>query len=374
MANCCPVDAAHERTDQLQGRAAIGTQHGYGMSVRAAINGYGRIGRCLLRAVHERRLAGQLDIVAINELANLETMAYLTRYDSTHGRFPGCVECSVESGVLSIDGRAIAVSSRDSLTELDWALHDIDLVFECSGAFGSRADALRHLARGARRVLFSQPGDADLDATIVFGVNQHLLDGNERVISAASCSTNCIVPVIDTLARTFGVECGVITTIHSAMNDQPVLDAYHHTDLRKTRAALQSIIPVDTGLGVGIGRILPALAGRFEAQAMRVPTLDVSAIDLSMVIGRRIEVHDVNALLKDAAAGSLAGILGYTEEPLASCDFIHDPRSGIVDASQTRVSGGRLVKLLIWFDNEWAYANRMLDVALYWMQKARAGS
>ena len=343
-----------------------------GLGARAAINGYGRIGRCLLRAAHERGLAGRLDIVAINELANLETMAYLTRYDSTHGRFPGRVEC--RGGMLDIDGCAIAVSSHDSLAELDWARHGIDLVFECTGAFGSRADAMRHLARGAHRVLFSQPADTDIDATIVYGINHRTLDGSERVVSAASCSTNCIVPVIDTLARSFGVECGVITTIHSAMNDQPVLDAYHHTDLRKTRAALQSIIPVDTGLGAGIGRILPALAGRFEAQAMRVPTLDVSAIDLSVVLGRRVGVHDVNTLLAEAAAGALAGILGYTEEPLASCDFIHDPRSGIVDASQTRVSGDRLVKLLIWFDNEWGYANRMLDVALYWIEAARTGS
>lgn len=339
------------------------------MSTRVAINGYGRIGRCLLRAVHERGLFGQLDIVAINEPANLQTIAYLTRYDSTHGRFPGHVDCTADG--LAIDGRSIVVSSRDTLAELDWAQHDIDLVFECSGAFGSRADALRHLARGARRVLFSQPGNPDLDATIVYGVNHHTLDGSERAISAASCSTNCIVPVIDVLARTFGVAYGVSTTIHSAMNDQPVLDAYHHTDLRKTRAALQSIIPVDTGLGVGIGRILPELAGRFEAQAMRVPTLDVSLIDLSVVLGRDVEVREVNALLSEVAAGPLAGILGYTEEPLASCDFIHDPRSGIVDASQTRVSGGRLLKLLVWFDNEWAYANRMLDVALYWIEAAR---
>lgn len=339
------------------------------MGIRAAINGYGRIGRCLLRALHERGLAGELDVVAINELANLETMAYLTRYDSTHGRFPGVVECA--DGALSIDGCPIAVSSTGSLAELDWALHRIDLVFECTGVFGSRADAMRHLARGARRVLFSQPGASDIDATIVYGINHHRLDGTERVISAASCSTNCIVPVIDTLVRSYGVDCGVITTIHSAMNDQPVLDAYHHTDLRKTRAALQSIIPIDTGLGAGIGRVLPALAGRFEAQAMRVPTLDVSAIDLSVILGRAADVAGVNALLAEAAAGPLDGILGYTEEPLASCDFIHDPRSGVVDASQTRISGDRLLKLLIWFDNEWGYANRMIDLALYWMDMAR---
>ena len=253
------------------------------MTTRAAINGYGRIGRCLLRAVHERGLSGRLDVVAINELANLETMAYLTRYDSTHGRFPGHI--GTHPGALVIDGRGIAVSSVESLDGLDWGRHGVDLVFECTGAFTSRERATEHLGRGARRVLFSQPADADVDATIVYGINHELLRGDERVVSAASCTTNCIVPVIDTLARELGVECGVITTIHSAMNDQPVLDAYHHTDLRKTRAALQSMIPVDTGLAAGIGRVLPELAGRFEAQAMRVPTLNVSAIDLSAVGG-----------------------------------------------------------------------------------------
>jgi glyceraldehyde-3-phosphate dehydrogenase type I len=226
--------------------------------------------------------------------------------------------------------------------------------------------ALEHLRRGARRVLFSQPADADVDATVVFGTNHAELAARHAIASAASCTTNCIVPVIDTLDRMLGVESGVITTIHSAMNDQPVLDAYHNTDLRKTRAALQSIIPVDTGLASGIGRVLPRLAGRFEAQAMRVPTLNVSAIDLSVVLCRDTDAAGVNAVLRQAAEGALAGILGYTEEPLASCDFIHDPRSGVVDASQTRVSGRRLAKVLTWFDNEWGYANRMLDVALYW--------
>ncbi len=341
------------------------------MTTRAAINGYGRIGRCLLRAAHERGLAGRLDVVAINELANLETMAYLTRYDSTHGRFPGQVDS--RPGALLIDGREIAVSSAEALDGLDWQRHGVDLVFECTGAFTSRERAAEHLRRGARRVMFSQPADADVDATIVYGINHGLLRGDERVVSAASCTTNCIVPVIDTLARELGVESGVITTIHSAMNDQPVLDAYHHTDLRKTRAALQSMIPVDTGLAAGIGRVLPELAGRFEAQAMRVPTLNVSAIDLSAVVVRPTTVAGVNAALRRAAEGGLAGILGYTEEPLASCDFIHDPRSGVVDASQTRVSGARLIKVLIWFDNEWGYANRMLDVALYWVDAARGG-
>ncbi|MBP8924566.1 MAG: erythrose-4-phosphate dehydrogenase [Pseudomonadales bacterium] len=338
------------------------------MSIRAAINGYGRIGRCLLRAACERGLEGALDIVAINEIAHLDTMAYLTRYDTTHGRFPGSVEANAQG--LLIDGRTIAVSGIKAVEQLDWRVAGVDLVFECSGRFSSREQAQVHIERGAERVLFSQPADADIDATVVYGINHHGLGAAHRVISAAACSTNCIVPVIDALDRALGVDSGVITTIHSAMNDQPVLDAYHHTDLRKTRAALQSIIPVDTGLAAGIGRILPRLAGRFEAQAMRVPTLNVSAIDLSVVVQRDTTGSEVNAILREAAQGRLAGILGYTEEPLASCDFNHDPRSGIVDASQTRVGGQRLLKVLTWFDNEWGYANRMLDVALYWAAKS----
>lgn len=340
--------------------------------MRAAINGYGRIGRCLLRAAHERGLDGQLDIVALNEIASLETMSYLTRYDSTHGRFPGWIESS--AGELRIDGRALRVSHHSALEALDWGDVDAELVFECTGSFSSRTRALEHLRRGAKRVLFSQPADADVDATVVYGINHHGLGPTHTVVSAASCTTNCIVPVIDVLEKTFGVESGVITTIHSAMSDQPVLDAYHNTDLRKTRAALQSIIPVDTGLAAGIGRVLPALAGRFQAQAMRVPTLNVSAIDLSVLLGRDTRVTEVNAVLREAAEGPLAGILGYTEEPLASCDFIHDPRSGVVDASQTRLGGTRLLKVLIWFDNEWGYANRMLDVALYWSGRCASGA
>lgn len=340
--------------------------------MRAVINGYGRIGRCLLRAAQERALGEQLEIVALNELANLETMAYLTRYDSTHGRFPGWVEHS--EGELRIDGRQLRVSHHSALEALDWESVGAELVFECTGSFSSRTRALEHLNRGAKRVLFSQPADPDVDATVVYGINHHDLGPSHTVVSAASCTTNCIVPVIDVLERAFGVETGVITTIHSAMSDQPVLDAYHNTDLRKTRAALQSIIPVDTGLAAGIGRVLPALAGRFEAQAMRVPTLNVSAIDLSVVLGRDTSVAEVNAVLHASAQGALEGILGYTSEPLASCDFIHDPRSGVVDASQTRLGGKRLLKVLIWFDNEWGYANRMLDVALYWNSRCPVGA
>jgi D-erythrose 4-phosphate dehydrogenase len=339
--------------------------------VRLAINGFGRIGRCLLRALAERQAggvaAGPLQLVAINELADLETMAYLCRYDSTHGRFRGQVETG--QARLRIDAADVVVSHLADPLTLPWAALDIDLVMECSGAFRLRTEAAWHLQAGAGRVLFSQPASQDVDATVVFGTNESALSKQASIVSAASCTTNCIVPVIDALDRALGVEHGVITTIHSAMNDQPVLDGYHHTDLRKTRAASHSIIPVDTALARGIGRILPHLADRFEAQAMRVPTLNVSAMDLSVLVSRDTTSEEVNRILAKASV-DCPRVLGYTAEPLASCDFVHDPRSAIIDASQTRVSGRQLVKVLAWFDNEWGFANRMLDVAQFWGQRA----
>jgi len=334
--------------------------------IRVAINGYGRIGRSVLRALYESGARDSVQVVAINEPADSKTIAHLTRYDSTHGRFPGVIEESEHS--LSINGDSIEILHQQHLDQLPWRDMGIDLVLECSGSFSDRETAEMHLSSGAKRVLFSQPAEPTVDATIVYGINQHLLSAKQTIVSAASCSTNCVVPVIKVLNDNFGIEGGVITTIHSAMNDQPVIDAYHHTDLRKTRAAMQSIIPVDTGLALGIDRLLPELTGRFQAQAMRVPTVNVSAIDLSVMLNTEVDTATINAALEDAAIGELAGVLGYTEEPLASCDFNHDPRSGIVDASQTRVSQQRLVKVLIWFDNEWGYANRMLDTLRCWHQ------
>ena len=332
--------------------------------IRVAINGYGRIGRSVLRALYESGVRDQVQIVAINEPADNRTIAHLTKYDSTHGRFLGDIDVSEHS--LLVNGDSIEILHNQSLDQLPWEQLDIDVVLECSGSFSDRQTAEQHLSSGAKRVLFSQPAESTVDATIVYGVNQHLLTGDETIISAASCSTNCVVPVIKVLDDAFGIDGGVITTIHSAMNDQPVIDAYHHTDLRKTRAAMQSIIPVDTGLALGIDRLLPELTGRFQAQAMRVPTLNVSAIDLSVMLNTEVDTASVNAALLAATHGDLSGVLGYTEEPLASCDFNHDPRSGIVDASQTRVSQQKLAKVLIWFDNEWGYANRMLDTMLSW--------
>lgn len=335
-------------------------------ATRLAVNGFGRIGRSVLRALWERKLNQQLNVVAINELADLDTIAYLCRYDSTHGRFPGHIE--LQNGQLLLDKHAIEVSHFENIDELPWRNQDIDVVLECSGSISSRRQAEGHIAAGASRVLFSQPADHDIDATVVFGVNHQLLNADDIIISAASCTTNCVVPVIKVLQEGLGIEAGVITTIHSAMSDQPVLDSYHHTDLRKTRAAFQSIIPVETRLASGIDRVLPELAGRFEAQAMRVPTQNVSVIDLSVQVQRDTSSDEINAIIRAAVAQQTIKILGYTEEPLASCDFNHDSRSAIVDASQTRVGGKRLVKVLIWFDNEWGYANRMLDILLYWRQ------
>lgn len=332
--------------------------------LRLAINGYGRIGRCVLRALYESPLRNQLQVVAINELADAGTVLHLSRYDSTHGRFP--VKLEGDAHQLRVDGDAIALLSQPDIGQLPWGDLEVDLVLECTGAFSDRATAELHLRQGARRVLFSQPAQADVDATVVYGVNHRELRAAHRIVSNASCTTNGIVPVIQALDAAVGIESGTITTIHSAMNDQPVLDAYHHTDLRKTRAAGQSIIPVDTALALGVERILPDMVGRFSAQALRVPTLNVSAMDLTVQTRNDTSVEAINRALHDAAQSAFDGVLGYTEEPLASCDFNHDARSSVVDASQTRLSGKRLVKVLTWFDNEWAYANRMLDVARYW--------
>lgn len=335
------------------------------MAHRIAINGYGRIGQCVLRALIEQQTTGRdhpsLEVVAINELSDLATIAYLTRYDTTHGRFPGTAEADGDH--LIVNGHPIRVLSEAEPERLPWAELGVDLVLECSGSFKDRATAERHLAAGAGRLLFSQPAESDVDATIVSGINDQVLEAHHRIISAASCTTNCLVPILTVLDEALGVEHGVTTTIHSAMNDQPVIDAYHHTDLRLTRSAMHSIVPVDTSLARGINRLMPHLADRFECLHVRVPTINVSAMDLAITVRRDTSAAEVNALLREASRGRLQGLLGFTEEPMASIDFNHDPRSGIVDATQTRVAGGRLLKLLCWFDNEWGFANRMLDVS-----------
>lgn len=336
-----------------------------------AINGYGRIGQCVLRSLYasDRRGAATrpFRVVAINELTDLDTLTYLTRYDTTHGRFPLPVEHDGKH--LLIDGDQILALNQPDPHLLPWRDLEVDLVLECSGSFCDRASAEIHLQAGAKRLLFSQPAAADIDATIVFGFNHQHLQPDHKIASSASCTTNCVVPVLDLLHRGFGIEHGVTTTIHSAMNDQPVIDSNHRTDLRLSRSALQSIIPIDTGLARGIDRLLPELAGRFQCNHLRVPTTNVSLMDLSLQLSSPTTPAAVNELLRNATAqGPLLGLLGYTDEPHASIDFNTDPRSGIVDGTQTRISGNRLLKLMCWFDNEWGFANRMLDVAEIWLQ------
>ncbi|RBW45082.1 erythrose-4-phosphate dehydrogenase [Psychromonas sp. B3M02] len=337
------------------------------MSLRIAINGYGRIGRSVVRALFEGGHQSQIEIVAINELAAAEAICHLTQYDSTHGRFPFTVT-QIEQQ-LTIADHPIKLLAFENISDLPWQALDIDMVIDCTGIYGSKADAQAHLNAGAKKVIFSHPADHDVDATVVYGVNHQSLTGQETYISGASCTTNCIVPVIASLDAAFDIKCGTITTIHSAMNDQPVIDSYHH-DLRRTRAASQSIIPVDTKLAAGIERILPKFADKFEAIAVRVPTINVTAMDLSITVDIKVSIDDINQCLKKISTTSLSGILGYTEAPLVSVDFNHDPRSCIIDGTQTRVSDGHLVKLLVWCDNEWGFANRLIDTCLYFKQLA----
>jgi len=331
--------------------------------LRLVINGYGRIGRCFLRAISEAGLSEHLQVVAVNEPAQLASIAYLTRFDSTHGRFPGTVE-EVEGGLL-LDGRFVAVTHAHAPEGVDWRAFQPDLLVECSGQYHERADLERFLAAGAPRLLLSHPAASasDVDATIVFGVNHALLDGEARIVSAASCTTNAAIPVLATLLDEVGLEHALITTLHSAMNDQPLIDGYHHPDLRRTRSAMQSIIPVETGLARGIERLLPELTGKVTAKAIRVPTANVSALDMTLVLKRATDADEVNRMLEEAASKIYPGQLAVTHAAHASIDFNHDPHSALVDASQTRNVAPQMVNLLLWFDNEWGFANRLLDIA-----------
>lgn len=333
------------------------------MTIRIAINGFGRIGRSIVRAIFEHGLQTEVTVVAINEIAEAEGIAHLLKYDSSHGRFGFPVTLSGE--VLNVAGMPIQLFHQPDPALIPWQDLSVDVVLDCTGIFGSRADAMKYLDAGVGKVLFSHPAGSDIDATVIYGINHQLLTPAMRVVSAGSCTTNCIVPVLSVLDQAFGVESGTITTIHASMHDQQVIDAYH-PDLRRTRAASQSIIPVDTKLARGIERIMPHLAGRFEAIAVRVPTLNVTAMDLSVTLLQDVSVAAVNQRLQDAK--QYLQILDYTEEPLVSVDFNHDPHSCIVDGSQTRVSHKRLVKCLVWCDNEWGFANRMIDTAIAMMR------
>lgn len=335
------------------------------MAYRVAINGYGRIGQSVLRALYTSPMKKQFKVVAINELSDVDTIAYLTRYDTTHGRFP--LPVSSDRGNLIIGNDSIKVLRHEDPTELPWKDCNVDLVFECSGSFSDSKTAEMHLKQGANRLLISHPGCHEVDATVVFGVNDSLLKKEHRIVSNASCTTNCILPVLNLLDYHFGIEAGVITTVHSAMNDQPVIDSYHKTNLRLTRSALHSIVPVDTGLSKGIERIFPRFKEKFECLHLRVPTINVSLMDLSINLKADVKVEEINSLFSGSARNKLKGLLAFTEEPHASVDFNTDSHSCVVDGTQTRVCNKKLLKMICWFDNEWGFANRMLDVAERWL-------
>ncbi len=330
------------------------------MPIKVAINGYGRIGRNVLRALYEYGRTNEISIVAVNDLGDPNTNAHLTRHDTAHGRFNADV--SVDGDVMVVNGNRIKVLAERDPAKLPWGELGIDVVMECTGLFASKDKASAHLSAGARKVLISAPAGKDLPS-VVYGVNHDILKDGDDVISNASCTTNCLSPVAKVLNDAIGIETGLMTTIHAYTNDQVLTDVFHK-DLRRARSATMSQIPTKTGAAAMVGIILPELDGRLNGFAMRVPTINVSVVDLSFIAGRDTSVDEVNDAIKDASEGALKGILGYNDEPLVSIDFNHDPRSSIFDASLTKVSGGRLVKVLAWYDNEWGFSNRMLDTAL----------
>ncbi|MEQ1801217.1 MAG: type I glyceraldehyde-3-phosphate dehydrogenase [Gammaproteobacteria bacterium] len=331
------------------------------MPVKVAINGYGRIGRNVLRALYEGKRNGEIAIVAINDLGDAKTNAHLTRHDTAHGKFPGTV--AVDGDHMVVNGDRIRVLAKRNPAELPWGEMGVDVVLECTGLFTSKEKASAHLQGGAKKVVISAPGGKDVDATIVYGVNHKSLKAAHTVISNASCTTNCLAPLVKPLHEKLGVVQGLMTTIHAYTNDQVLTDVYHE-DLRRARSATMSMIPTKTGAAAAVGLVLPELNGKLDGFAMRVPTINVSVVDLTFTAARATTVDEVNGILKAASEGELKGILGYNTEPLVSVDFNHDPRSSIFDSTQTRVGGGTLVKVLSWYDNEWGFSNRMLDTTL----------
>src|SRR5579872_192254 len=332
------------------------------MTIRVAINGYGRIGRNILRAHYETKKHPDIQIVAINDLGDVNTNAHLTRYDTTHGKFPG--EVSVAGNDLIINGDKIRVVAERDPKKLPWKEMNIDVVLECTGLFTTKEKAAAHLEAGAKKVIISAPATG-VDATIVYGVNHQLLKATDTVISNASCTTNCLAPLVKPLNETIGIESGLMNTVHSYTNDQVLIDVYH-SDLRRARSATHSMIPTKTGAAAAVGLVMPELNGKLDGFAVRVPTINVSVVDLTFVAKRDTTVDEVNAILHQAAAGPLKGILEINEQPLVSVDFNHNPASSIFDVSHTKVIGN-LVKVLSWYDNEWGFSNRMLDVAVAFM-------
>src|SRR5450756_170928 len=328
------------------------------MTIKVAINGYGRIGRNIMRAHYEGGKKHDIQIVAVNDLGNAQTNAHLTRYDTTHGKFPGTV--AVEGDFMVVNGDKIRVCAIRNPAELPWAELGVDVVLECTGLFTTKEKASAHLTAGARKVIISAPGGKDIDATIVYGVNHATLKAAHTVISNASCTTNCLAPMVKPLHDKIGLVCGLMTTIHAYTNDQVLTDVYHE-DLRRARSATMSMIPTKTGAAAAVGLVLPELNGKLDGYAMRVPTINVSLVDLSFIAKRATTVDEINAIMKEASQGALKGILNYNTGPLVSVDFNHDPASSTFDATLTKVSEGTLVKVSSWYDNEWGFSNRMLD-------------
>jgi glyceraldehyde 3-phosphate dehydrogenase len=330
------------------------------MAIKIAINGFGRIGRNIARALFESGRNGEFDIVAINDLGDAETNAHLLQYDTAHGRFP--FEVTVDAGDLIVKGDRIKVFAERDPAKLPWAALNVDVVLECTGLFTSKAKAGAHIAGGAKKVLISSPGGADVDATIVFGVNHDVLKASDTVVSNASCTTNCLAPLAKVLHDNIGIVHGLMTTIHAYTNDQVLTDVFH-TDLRRARSATMSQIPTKTGAAAAVGLVLPELNGRLDGFAMRVPTINVSVVDLVFVAARATTHAEIDALVLAAAAGPMKGILASNKKPLVSVDFNHNPHSSIYDSTLTKVMGGTLVKVCSWYDNEWGFSNRMLDTA-----------
>jgi glyceraldehyde 3-phosphate dehydrogenase len=334
------------------------------MTLKVGINGYGRIGRNVLRALYESGKRSQIQVVAINDLGDAKINAHLTRYDTVHGRFAG--EVKVDGDAMLVNGDRIKVLSERDPAKLPWGSLGVDTVFECTGLFTSKAKASKHLEGGAKKVVISAPGGDDVDATIVYGVNHGVLKASYTVISNASCTTNCLVPVVKVLNDSVGVVAGVMTTIHSYTNDQVLTDVYH-TDLRRARSATHSMIPAKTGAAAAVGLVMPELKGKLDGFSIRVPTINVSLVDLSFIAKRATSIEEIDGLMKAAAgSGPLQGILAYTDAPLVSVDYNHDAHSSIYDATMTKVIGGTLVKVCAWYDNEWGFSNRMLDTTLAW--------
>ncbi len=331
------------------------------MSIKVAINGYGRIGRNVLRAVYEAGRTDEIEIVAINDLGDANTNAHLTQYDSVHGKFPGKV--AVDGDFLVVNGDKIRVLAERDPAKLPWSELNVDVVHECTGFFASKEKASAHFQGGAKKVIISAPGGKDVDATIVYGVNHGVLKPTDTVISNASCTTNCLAPLVQPLVDTVGIEHGLMTTIHSYTNDQVLTDVYH-SDLRRARSATQSMIPTKTGAAAAVGLVLPELAGKLDGFAIRVPTINVSIVDLTFQASRNTSKEEIDDIFMSASKGSLKGILEYNDKPLVSIDFNHNPASSIYESSLTKVMQGTQVKVLSWYDNEWGFSNRMIDTTI----------